>query len=34
LVAELAAEYDGDVSAEPAVDHDGKVVLVRFRMPS
>ncbi|WP_367318704.1 ATP-binding protein [Streptomyces sp. HUAS ZL42] len=34
LVAELAAGYDGDVSAEPAVDHDGKVVLVRFRMPS
>ncbi|KOU74165.1 hypothetical protein ADK57_08275 [Streptomyces sp. MMG1533] len=34
LVAELAAEYDGDVSAEPAIDHDGKVVLVRFRMPS
>jgi two-component sensor histidine kinase len=34
LVAELAAEYDGDVSAEPAVDHDGKVVLVRFDMPS
>ncbi|WP_406446937.1 ATP-binding protein [Streptomyces sp. NBC_01613] len=34
MVAELAAEYDGDVSAEPAVDHDGKVVLVRFRMPS
>lgn len=34
LVAELAAEYDGDVSAEPAVDHDGKVVLVRFGMPS
>ncbi|MFF4731607.1 ATP-binding protein [Streptomyces mirabilis] len=34
LVAELAAEYDGDVSAEPAVDHGGKVVLVRFRVPS
>jgi hypothetical protein len=34
LVAELAAEYDGDVSAEPTADHDGKVVLVRFRMPS
>lgn len=34
LVAELAAEYDGDVSAEPAIDHDGKVLLVRFRMPS
>ncbi|WP_328687728.1 ATP-binding protein [Streptomyces phaeochromogenes] len=34
LVAELAAEYDGDVSAEPAVDRDGKVVLVRFNMPS
>ncbi|MFF4508243.1 ATP-binding protein [Streptomyces sp. NPDC001401] len=34
LVAELAGEYDGDVSAEPAIDHDGKVVLVRFRMPS
>lgn len=34
LVAELAAEYDGDVRAEPAVDHGGKVVLVRFRVPS
>jgi signal transduction histidine kinase len=34
MVAELAAEYDGDVSAEPAIDHDGKVVLVRFRVPS
>ncbi|WP_405974856.1 ATP-binding protein [Streptomyces sp. NBC_00988] len=31
---QLVAEYNGDVSAEPAVDHDGKVVLVRFRMPS
>ncbi|MGW5063899.1 ATP-binding protein [Streptomyces sp. NPDC004096] len=34
LLAELAREYDGDVSVEPAVGHDGKVVLVRFRMPS
>ena len=34
LMAELAAEYDGDVSAEPAIDHDGKVILVRFSMPS
>lgn len=34
MVAELATDYDGDVSAEPAVDHDGKVVLVRFSMPS
>ncbi|MDW8804748.1 ATP-binding protein [Streptomyces scabiei] len=34
LVAELAGEYDGDVSAEPAPGHDGKVVLVRFRIPS
>lgn len=34
LLAELAAEYDGDVSAEPAVGYDGKVVIVRFRMPS
>ncbi|MEU6201321.1 ATP-binding protein [Streptomyces sp. NPDC047061] len=34
LVAELAGEYDGDISAEPAIDHDGKVVLVRFRVPS
>ncbi len=34
LVAELAAQYDGDVDAEPALDRDGKVVLVRFRMPS
>ncbi|MFI6547199.1 ATP-binding protein [Streptomyces prunicolor] len=34
LVAELAGEYDGDISAEPAVGHDGKVVLVRFSLPS
>ncbi|MCD9879148.1 ATP-binding protein [Streptomyces guryensis] len=34
MVAELAADYDGDISAEPAVDHDGKVVLVRFIVPS
>lgn len=34
MVAEVAAEYDGDVSAEPVIDHDGKVVLVRFRVPS
>jgi two-component sensor histidine kinase len=34
LVAELAGEYDGDVSAEPTLGHDGKVVLVRFRIPS
>ncbi|MCI3273540.1 ATP-binding protein [Streptomyces cylindrosporus] len=34
MVAELAADYDDDVSAEPAVDHDGKVVLVRFSVPS
>ncbi|KIE26062.1 hypothetical protein LK08_15990 [Streptomyces sp. MUSC 125] len=34
LVAELAADYDGDLRAEPAIDHDGKVVLVRFRIPS
>ncbi|WP_369386501.1 ATP-binding protein [Streptomyces sp. CG1] len=34
MVAELAADYDGDVSAEPPIDHDGKVVLVRFSRPS
>ncbi|MDF3143487.1 MULTISPECIES: ATP-binding protein [unclassified Streptomyces] len=34
MVTELAADYDGDVSAEPALDHDGKVVLVRFQIPS
>jgi hypothetical protein len=34
MVTELAADHDGDVSAEPAVDHVGKVVLVRFRIPS
>ncbi|WP_254708780.1 ATP-binding protein [Streptomyces lunaelactis] len=33
-VAELAAEYEGEVSAEPAVDHEGKVVFVRFRIPA
>lgn len=34
MVAELAEEYGGDVSAEPAVDHDGKIILVRFAVPS
>jgi hypothetical protein len=34
LVAELAAEYDGHVSAEPTIDHDGKAVLVRFTVPA
>ncbi|WP_326728221.1 ATP-binding protein [Streptomyces phaeochromogenes] len=34
LVAELAGEYDGEVSAEPVLGHGGKVVLVRFRIPS
>ena len=34
MVAELAADYDGDVNVEPAVDHNGKVVLVRFSVPS
>ncbi|MFF4805621.1 ATP-binding protein [Streptomyces sp. NPDC001351] len=34
MVAELAADYNGDVSAEPGVDHDGKVILVRFSVPS
>lgn len=34
MVTELTADYDGDVSAEPAVDHEGKVVLERFSMPS
>ncbi|MFC3572593.1 ATP-binding protein [Streptomyces yaanensis] len=33
MVAELAADYDGELSAEPAVDHEGKVVLVRFEIP-
>lgn len=33
MVAELAADYDGELSAEPAVEHDGKVVLVRFEIP-
>ncbi|WP_416979776.1 ATP-binding protein [Streptomyces sp. T028] len=33
MVAELAADYDGDLSAEPAVNHEGKVVLVRFEIP-
>lgn len=32
-VTELAADHGGDVSAEPAGDHDGKVVLVRFAPP-
>ncbi|MEU8972820.1 ATP-binding protein [Streptomyces monashensis] len=34
MVAELAADYNGGVSAEKAVDHDGKAVLVRFRIPA
>ncbi|MBK3568154.1 ATP-binding protein [Streptomyces sp. MBT62] len=34
LVAELAGEYDGDISAEPAIGQDGKVILVRFSLPS
>ncbi|MFJ8111363.1 ATP-binding protein [Streptomyces sp. NPDC096132] len=34
MVTEIAADYDGGLGAEPAVDHDGKVVLVRLRMPS
>ncbi|KUL35503.1 hypothetical protein ADL12_19985 [Streptomyces regalis] len=34
MVAELAGTYGGDVSAEPAHGHDGKVVRVRFRIPS
>lgn len=34
LVAELAAEYEGGIGAKLTVAKDGKVVLVRFRMPS
>ncbi|MFD1662998.1 ATP-binding protein [Streptomyces caeni] len=34
MVTELAAAYDGDVSAEPAVGRSGKIVLVRFEIPS
>ncbi|MCN9243405.1 ATP-binding protein [Streptomyces sp. RY43-2] len=34
MVTELAAEYHGEVSAEPAVDRSGKVVLVRFELPA
>ncbi|MFF7981164.1 ATP-binding protein [Streptomyces sp. NPDC007901] len=34
LVAEVAADHDGEVGARPAADHDGKVVFVRFGMPS
>ncbi|MGC0336726.1 ATP-binding protein [Streptomyces sp. SLBN-8D4] len=33
MVAELAADYDGELSAESAVEHGGKVVLVRFEIP-
>ncbi|MFG2549510.1 hypothetical protein [Streptomyces sp. NPDC048581] len=33
MVAELAADYDGELSAEAAVEHNGKVVLVRFEIP-
>lgn len=34
LVAELAAEYEGGIGAKLTVNRDGKVVLVRFRMPA
>ncbi|GGJ43480.1 hypothetical protein GCM10010121_063420 [Streptomyces brasiliensis] len=34
LVTELATQYGGEVGVEPSVDHDGKVVLVRFAVPS
>ncbi|MFD9903631.1 ATP-binding protein [Streptomyces sp. NPDC059063] len=34
MVAELAATYGGAVSVQPAVGHEGKVVLVRFEVPS
>ncbi|MER6633365.1 ATP-binding protein [Streptomyces sp. NPDC000987] len=34
LVTELAADHGGAVGAEPAVDHDGKIVLVRFGLPA
>jgi len=34
MVTELAADYNGEVSADPAVDHSGKVVLVRFEIPA
>lgn len=34
LVAELAAGYEGGIGAKLTVNRDGKVVLVRFRMPS
>ncbi|MEU5096270.1 ATP-binding protein [Streptomyces sp. NPDC020996] len=33
LVTELAADHGGGVGAEPAADHDGKIVLVRFGLP-
>jgi two-component sensor histidine kinase len=34
IVAEVAAGYDGDISAEPAVNHVGKIVLARFQIPA
>uniref|UniRef100_A0AAU2JWQ7 ATP-binding protein n=1 Tax=Streptomyces sp. NBC_00049 TaxID=2903617 RepID=A0AAU2JWQ7_9ACTN len=33
-VAELAAEYDGELSVERAVTRKGKIMLVRFSIPS
>ncbi|GAA2433752.1 ATP-binding protein [Streptomyces mauvecolor] len=33
MVAELAGDYDGDLSCEPAFHHSGKIVLVRFEIP-
>ena len=34
VVAELAAAHGGGIGAKQTVNRDGKVVLVRFRMPS
>ncbi|WNM36494.1 ATP-binding protein [Streptomyces sp. Li-HN-5-11] len=34
MVAELAAGHHGGIKTEPAVDHDGKVVVVWFGLPS
>ncbi|MFJ8383990.1 ATP-binding protein [Streptomyces sp. NPDC094438] len=34
MVAELAADYEGELSAERAVQHAGKIVLVRFQIPT
>jgi K+-sensing histidine kinase KdpD len=34
VVRELVSDYDGGLGAQPAADHAGKIVFVRFRIPA